>query len=140
MTAMPPATTATRDRGGPGDATRYLSNSRALLRRVPVERDIYLDRKPVREAMGTAYLAVLEAINEALIRRGVAKKELPRSVEAYRLALQRHLAVRNGKLMREFESLYDLLHIAGYYRGLLYDRTVVRNALDAAQRFIEKIT
>ncbi len=124
----------------PREGVRYLENSREILRRVPVERDIYLDRKPIREAMGTAYLAVLEAINEALIRRGVARKELPKSVDAYREALQRHLAPRNGKLMREFESLYDLLHIAGYYRGLLYDRKVVREALDAAQRFIEKVT
>ena len=128
-----------RDRAASGEALRYLSNARAILRHLPVERDIYLDRKPVREAMGAAYLAVLEAINEALSRRGVARKELPKSVEAYRAALQRHLATRNGKLMREFESLYDLLHIAGYYRGLLYDRTVVRDALDAAQRFIEKV-
>ena len=123
----------------PREGIRYLENSREILRRVPVERDIYLDRKPIREAMGTAYLAVLEAINEALTRRGVARKELPKSVDAYREALQHHLAPRNGKLMREFESLYDLLHIAGYYRGLLYDRKVVREALDAAQRFIEKV-
>lgn len=123
----------------PREGVRYLENAREILRRVPVERDIYLDRKPIREAMGTAYLAVLEAINEALTRRGVARKELPKSVDAYREALQRHLAPRNGKLMREFESLYDLLHIAGYYRGLLYDRKVVREALDAAQRFIEKV-
>ena len=122
-----------------GEAIRYLNNARGILRRVPVERDIYVDRKPVREAMGTAYLAVLEAINEALGRRGVPKKELPRSVDAYRAALQRHLASRNEKLLREFESLYDALHIAGYYRGLIYDRKLVRGALDAAQRFIEKV-
>ena len=128
-----------KQRSGPGEAVRYLSNARAILRHVPVERDVYVDRKPLREAMGAAYLAVLEAINEALSRRGVSRKELPKSVEAYRAALQRHLATRNGKLMREFESLYDLLHIAGYYRGLLYDRKVVRGALDAAQRFIEKV-
>jgi hypothetical protein len=53
--------------------------------------------------------------------------------------LQRHLAIRNGKLVREFESLYDLLHIAGYYRGLLYHRKVVRESLDAAQCFVEKV-
>jgi len=29
-----------------------------------VERHVYVDRKPVREAMGTAYLAVLEAIKK----------------------------------------------------------------------------
>src|SRR5262245_8976375 len=103
------------------EAFRSLNSARAILRHIPVERDIYLDRKPVREAMGAAYLAVLEAINEALGRRGVTRKELPKSVDAYHEALQRHLTVRNGKLMREFESLYDLLHIAGYYRGLLRD-------------------
>lgn len=41
--------------------------------------------------------------------------------------------------MREFEKLYDLLHIAGYYRGLLYDKEVVREAFKLARRFIEKI-
>jgi len=101
------------------EAVRYLNNAREILRRVPVEGDTYIDRKPVREAMGTAYLAVLEAINEALGRRGVARKDLPKSVDAYRAALQRHLAPRNGKLLRQFESLYDALHIAGYYRGLV---------------------
>ncbi len=121
------------------EAVRYLNNARAILRHVPVERDIYLDRKPVREAMGTAYLAVLEAINEALSRRGIARKDLPRSLDAYRAALQRHLATRNGKLLREFESLYDALHIADYYRGLIYDRKMVREALNAAQGFIEKV-
>ena len=129
----------TRIKSMPREAVRYLSNAREILRRVPVERDIYLDRKPVREAMGTAYLAVLEAINEALSRRGVPKKELPRSVDAYRAALQRHLASRSGKLLREFESLYDALHIAGYYRALIYDRKLVRDALNAAQSFIEKV-
>ena len=123
----------------PREGIRYLDNAREIVRHVRVARETYLDRKPVREAMGTAYLAVLEAVNEALIRRGVPKKELPRSVDAYRAALQRHLAPRHGKLLREFESLYDALHIAGYYRGLLYDRKLVREALDAAQRFIERV-
>jgi len=89
--------------------------------------------------MGTAYLAVLEAINERLRLRGLTKKELPQSVEAYRQALRKYLAVRNGKLLREFENLYDLLHIAGYYRGLLYDVKVVKDAMKSAQAFIEKI-
>ncbi len=122
----------------PREGVRYLENSRQVLRHVPFEGDIYLKRKPVREAMGTAYLAVLEAINEALRRRGVPRKELPRSVDAYRDALQRHLT-RDGKLMREFESLYDLLHLAGYYDGLIYNRKIVKHAIDAAQRFIDRI-
>jgi hypothetical protein len=122
----------------PRAGVRYLEIARAIIRRVPVEREIYLDRGPVREAMGTAYLAVLQAINETLIRRGVARNELPRSVDAYRAALAHHVT-RNRKLMREFESLYDLLHLAGYTDGSIYHRGIVREALDAAQRFVERV-
>jgi hypothetical protein len=41
--------------------------------------------------------------------------------------------------MREFEMLYDTLHIAGYYRGLIYNTEIVKEALKAAKTFIEKI-
>ena len=121
------------------EALKYLNNARGILKTVPLEDDTYTEIKPVREAFGTAYLAVLEAINERLLQQGLTKKELPQSVEAYRKALRKYLAVRDGKLLREFEKLYDLLHIAGYYRGLLYDVKVVKDAIKSAQAFIEKI-
>lgn len=121
------------------EALRYLNNAKEILKAVPVEDNTYTDVKPVREAFGTAYLAVLEAINEYLLKKGLARKELPKSVDAYRDALRKHLAVHDGKLLREFEKLYDMLHIAGYYRGLLYDTNVVKDALKAAKAFIEKI-
>jgi len=121
------------------EALRYLNNANEILKTVPVEDNTYTDVKPVREAFGTAYLAVLEAINEYLLKKGLARKELPKSVDAYRDALRKYLAVHDGKLLREFEKLYDMLHIAGYYRGLLYDTNVVRHALKAAKAFIDKI-
>jgi len=122
------------------EALRYLNNAKGILKAVPIENNTYMDIKPVREAFSTAYLAVLEAINEYLkINKGFSKKELPKSVEAYRAALQKHIAIHNGKLMREFEKLYDALHIAGYYRGLIYDVDMVKDALNAAKVFIEKI-
>jgi len=121
------------------EASRYLNNAKDILRSVSVEDNTYTDVKPVREALGTAYLAVLEAINERLIKQGLTKKELPKSVEGYRKVLRKYMAVRNGKLLREFEKLYDMLHIAGYYRGLLYDRDVVKDALKAAKSFIDKV-
>jgi hypothetical protein len=121
------------------EALRYLDNAKEILKSVPIEDNTYTDVKPVREAFGTAYLAVLEAINEHLIKKGLTKKELPKSVEAYRDALRKHIAVHNGKLMREFEKIYDALHIAGYYRGLIYDVYMVKDALKAAKAFIEKM-
>ena len=40
--------------------------------------------------------------------------------------------------MREFEKLYDLLHIAGYYRALIYDTQVVKDTIKLAEKFIKK--
>ncbi len=121
------------------EALRYLNNAKEILKSVPVEDNTYTDIKPVREAFATAYLAVLEAINEYLIKKGVMKKELPKSVDAYRKALQKYLAVRDGKVLREFEKLYDALHIAGYYRGLIYDVEAVKAYIKATKGFIDKI-
>ncbi|MFZ5986791.1 MAG: DUF5618 family protein [Bacillota bacterium] len=121
------------------ESLRYLNNAREILRSIPVEDNTYTDVKPVREAFGTAYLAILEAINEYLLKKGLTKKELPKSVDAYRNALKKYLAIHNGKLMKEFETLYDGLHIAGYYRGLIYNVDAVKSYLKATKDFIEKI-
>jgi len=118
---------------------RYLENAKEILGSAPREDSIYTDLKLVREAFAIAYLAVLEAINEALIKRGITKRELPKSVDAYRKTLRKYFAVRNGKLLREFEMLYDALHIAGYYRGLIYNVDAVKDYIKAARAFIEKI-
>jgi hypothetical protein len=44
----------------------------------------------------------------------------------------------NGKLMRQFEMLYDALHIAGYYRRLICNFDAVQDYLKAAKEFIVK--
>jgi hypothetical protein len=121
------------------EALRYLENAKAILKSIPVEDNIFTDVKPVQEACGTAYLAILKAIDEYLLRKGFDEKDLPESVDGYREALRKHLTVHNGKLLKEFEKLYKLLHIAGYYRGLLEDVIVVKDALKAAKIFVEKI-
>ena len=123
---------------GMKESLRYLQNAKEILARTPIEDNDYVDIKPVREAFSTAYLAILEAINEALLEKGVHKKELPKSVDAYRIALKKHFATHNGKLARKFEHLYDTLHIAGYYRGLIHDATLVKESLKAAKEFIDK--
>ncbi|HLE86564.1 MAG TPA: DUF5618 family protein [Candidatus Brocadiaceae bacterium] len=120
------------------ESLRYLQNAKEILARIPIEDNDYVDIKPVREAFSTAYLAILEAINEALLEKGVHKKELPKSVDAYRIALKKHFATHNGKLARKFEHLYDTLHIAGYYRGLIHNATLVKESLKAAKEFIDK--
>lgn len=53
--------------------------------------------------------------------------------------MQKYLGVHNGKLLKEFEDIYDELRIAGYYRGMLHSVGIVKEALKSAKVFIEKI-
>lgn len=121
------------------EALRYLNNAKEILKSAPIEDNAYSDVKPVQEACAAAYRAVLKAIDLCLLNRGLNKKDLPRSVDGYRKALQKHLSMYDGKLLREFERLYDQLHIAGYYRALLHDVDIVKDAIRAARTFIEKV-
>jgi uncharacterized protein (UPF0332 family) len=121
------------------EALRYLKNAGEILKKAPVENNLFTDTKYVQEACGTAYLAVLKAIDAYLLKKGVSKKDLPRSVDEYRKALRKFLAVQDGKVLREFESLYEELHIAGYYRGLIHNRDTVKGVLKSAKSFMEKI-
>jgi len=121
------------------EALRYLESAKAILKTASIEDNTYTDGKPVQEACGTAYLAVLKAIDEYLLKKGIDEKELPQSVDGYRDMLRKYLMIYNGRLLKEFDKLYKLLHIAGYYRGLLEDVTVVKDALKAAKIFIEKV-
>jgi hypothetical protein len=121
------------------ESLRYLENAKEILSKAKIEDNRYVDIKYVQEACGTAYLAVLKAINEYLVKKGVLKKETPRSVEAYRKVLQKYLIIHNGKLLKEFDDLYHELHIAGYYAGDLRHVDTVKTVLKAARAFIEKI-
>lgn len=121
------------------EALRYLNNAKEILKSAPVEDGTYTDIKPVREACGTACLAVLMAVDQYLISIGVEQDKLPTSVDGYRKALQKYLSVHDGKLIRNFEALYNELHIAGHYRGLLRQVNVVKEVLKFARTFIEKI-
>lgn len=122
------------------EAIRYLENAKELLSKSPIEDNTYTDIKYVQEACGTAYLAILKAIDEYLIARGVDPKDLPQSVEGYREMIRKYLTPYNGKLTREFEKLYKALHIAGYYSGLLEDVDMLKDAFKAAKGFIKKIS
>lgn len=63
------------------EALRYLFNAKETLKSAPVEDGTYTDIKPVREACGTAYLAILMAIDEHLLQRGIEQDKLPTSVD-----------------------------------------------------------
>src|SRR3989337_591667 len=120
------------------ESLRYLQNAKEILARIQIEDDDYADIKPVREAFGRAYLAILEAINEALLKKGLSRKYLPKSVDGYRSALQKYYRAYNGKLAKKLEHLYDTLHIAGYYRGLNYNCKLKKKILKIKKGIIRQ--
>jgi len=121
------------------EALRYVQNAKELLSKSLIENKRYVDDKYVKSACGVAYLGVLKAIDQYLLSKGLVKKELPKKVEEYRKALQKYVSVYNGKLLREFDDIYDELHIAGYYRGNLHHVDIVKGALKGAKEFIERL-
>ena len=56
------------------EAIRYLQNAKEILRKAPIEGNRYADVKYVQEACGTAYLAVLKAIDGCLLNKGLSKR------------------------------------------------------------------
>lgn len=121
------------------EAIRYIENAKEILIKSPIEGDRYADVKYVKAACGTAYLGILKAIEEFLLRKGLSKKELPKRYEEYQKALQKYASIYDGRLLKEFDDLYDELHIAGYYRGLLHGVDTVKSVLKRANVFIEKL-
>jgi hypothetical protein len=118
---------------------RYIKNAKEILNKAEKEGDYYSDIKYVRSAFGCLYLGILEVIDEFLLSKGVEKKDLPKKKDEYLKFLKKYCSAYNGKLMKEFDNLYDEIHIAGYYRGLLKSVKVVNSVFDEGEKFIRKI-
>jgi hypothetical protein len=95
------------------EALRYLENAKETLKKAGKEDDLYKDIKYVKTASGTAYSGVLIAIDEYLKRKEGLKYKKAKSIEDYR----RRVAKQNKKLLTLLNSVYDSLHILGYYFG-----------------------
>lgn len=116
------------------EAQRYMDNAKESLKKAGKVNGYYLDKKYVRTACGTAYNAVLIALDEYLIRRNmpiIKKKHQRKNVDDYKAAL----AKLNKKLLNEFDGAYHVLHLNGYYEGVTY-RKIIDVGMEAAANII----
>jgi hypothetical protein len=120
------------------EAHEYFANARAILRRIPIRDRRYTDLKRVREACGTAYLAVLAALKSHFLRHGHPAERLPREYKAYGQMLARYSA-HNGKVMSAYHDVYSMIHLDGYYGGFT-SVEVGKMAFAQAQFLIERLT
>ena len=100
------------------EARRYLDNAKEILNeKTSIQNDRYSDQKYVRQASGMAYLAATIPIRSFLFEQGIVKdkRKLPKTIDQYTMFIKK--IPRNGKLMDYYNTVYENLHVAGYYEG-----------------------
>jgi hypothetical protein len=118
------------------EALRYMENAKEILKKAGREGIFYKDRKYVRTACGTAYNGVLIALDTWLTLKDVAfpKGNHRKNINFY----QENLSKLDRKMLNYLDSVYEVLHLAGYYDGVLNSR-IVGEGLDTAYELIRKI-
>ena len=119
-----------------GEAIRFMDNAKECLIKAKKEGKFYNDPKYVKMACGTAYSGMLMALDGFLMLKGV---ELPKgkkrkSIEFYHDSLSR----LDKKMLNYLNSVYNTLHLSGYYDGN-QNATVIKAGFDDAYTIIEKI-
>jgi hypothetical protein len=136
------------------EANRYMDNAKECLQKAKKDDaySAYRDKKYVRMACGTAYNAVLIALDAWFTAKGLQektrmqhrnasakKKKKPQSKPHLNVGDYRHnLAQLDGKLLDTFDNAYGVLHLSGYYDGIT-SVGVIAAGFEDAYRIINKI-
>ncbi|GHV65352.1 hypothetical protein FACS1894199_05810 [Bacteroidia bacterium] len=115
---------------------RYMNNAKETLQKANKEDNFYADKKYVRTACGTAYNGVLLALDTYFELKGVTMppKKKHKSIEFYTIEAGK----LDGKLLKELNAAYRILHIEGYYEGV-QKADVIKSGFDSAYEIINKI-
>ena len=116
------------------EAIRYMDNAKETLQKAGKDGSLYQDAKYVKTACGTAYNGVLIAMDCMFILKGIAKPKRRKSIEYYR----DNSAKIDRKAMDMLNSVYNVLHLDGYYDGIKAVK-VIQSGFDSAYEIIEKI-
>jgi hypothetical protein len=116
------------------EAIRYMDNAKETLKKAGKDGSFYQDEKYVRTACGTAYNAVLKALDGYFYSRGVEKRKGRKSIEYY----HDNASKLDKKVLNYLNSAYEVLHLSGYYDGLLSVK-VIQSGFHVAYEMIERI-
>ena len=120
------------------EAVRYMNNATELLHsKANKAGKYYTDAKYVRMACGTAYNGVLLALETLFDIKGMPL-EPKRNSRTNVKDFERRLALIDKKLLNQFKTTYNTLHLNGYYEGET-NYTVIHGGMDAAVDIINKI-
>jgi hypothetical protein len=116
------------------EAIRYMDNAKETLNKAGKEDDVYQDEKYVKTACGIAYCAVLKALDGYLLLKEVKVPKRRKSIEFYR----DNVAKIDRKLMAYVNSAYSVLHLDGYYDGIVFV-DAIKAGFKSAYIIIDKI-
>jgi predicted HAD superfamily phosphohydrolase len=117
------------------EAIHYMDNAKDALKKAGKEDNFYSSKKYVRSACGIAYCGVLVALDTYLELKDVEMpKKKRRSISFY----TQSIAELDKKMLRYLNSIYDNLHLSGYYDGIL-DARIIAAGFEDAYLVIDKI-
>lgn len=118
------------------EAIRYMENAKKTLKEAGKEDDYYKDDKYVKTACGTAYNGILKALEGYFILKEVPKQK--KGSRKDRQYYEKALTILDKKMLKYFETAYNVLHLNGYYEGET-DTTIIGRGFEVAYTIIEKI-
>jgi hypothetical protein len=119
------------------EAVRYMNNAKETLKKANKKDDgFYDDEKYVRSACGIAYLGVLVALDAWFVMKGIPKpnKKQRKSIEYY----TSNVSQIDKKLVHFLHTIYNVLHLDGYYDGIK-DVKIINRGFEIANEIIDKI-
>jgi len=118
-------------------AMRYFDNAKKVLSNSSIEGFFYQDEKYVSSACGIAYKGVLVALDCWLTLKEVEfpkENKKRKSIHFYRDNLQKH----NKKMVDYLNTVYNQLHLSGYYEGET-DSRIIKIGFSNAKELIDLI-
>jgi uncharacterized protein (UPF0332 family) len=116
------------------EAIRYMDNAKETLKKAGKEDRFYVDKKYVKTACGTAYNAVLLALDGYLLLQGIEKKKGRKDIDFYKESVSKV----DKKLLNYVVEAYNYLHLSGYYDGAK-DSKIILEGFELAYAIIDKI-
>lgn len=116
------------------ESNRYMNNAYKELQQADKNGKIYQDKKHLRVACGTAYLAMLMALDGIFLLKNILKPKKHPSIEYY----QQELARMDKKVLTSLNIAYQILHKDGYYDGFNHVPTI-KSGFEEAEHIIQKL-